>query len=134
MKVSEKKALLAMGRTQPWQRTILGSAQSKANSRRLVTVNAKPMFIKSNKARAYLADFLRQCPSLDPMFECDVTVEIKLHYSSHRNDVDDSLILDAMQGRIYRNDRQVRRRLITGYVDPANPRAEICVYPFEESQ
>ncbi len=132
MKASEKKSLVAHGRTEVWQRTIFGSPQSKANSRKLVTVNGKPMFIKGNAARAYLADFLKQCPLLDPLFECDVTVEMDIYYSSRRPDVDDSLVLDAMQGRIYRNDRQVRRRIITGYVDKDNPRAEITIYPFED--
>lgn len=133
MKASVKKALIAQGRTLVWHKTIYGSAQSKANSRKVAKVNGKILFIKSDKARSYLSDFLKQCPSLDPMFECDVTVEINLYYASRRNDVDDSLVLDAMQGRIYRNDRQVRRRIITGYVDNENPRAEITIYPFEEA-
>jgi Holliday junction resolvase RusA-like endonuclease len=134
MKASEKKALLATGRTEPWKRVIFGSPQSKANSRKLVYVNGKPMFIKSDAARGYTADFLKQCPILDPLFECSVTVEIVIYYSSFRPDVDESLILDAMQKRIYRNDRQVRRKVITGYVDADNPRAEIQVYPFEGTQ
>lgn len=115
-----------------WERTIYGSPQSKANSRKLVFNGNTPRFIKSAAARSYLADFLRQCPSLDPMFECDVVAEITIYYSSRRPDVDESLILDAMQGRIYRNDRQVRRKIVTGYVDKENPRAYISIYPFTE--
>lgn len=110
---------------------IYGSPKSKANSRELIYRNGKPMFIKSKAALHYLSDFAKQCPVLDPLFECDLTVEINIYYQSHRNDVDDSLILDAMQQRIYRNDRQVRRRIITGFVDKDNPRAYIIVYPFD---
>ncbi len=132
MSVSAKKKLLIIqGRTDPWARTILGSAQSKANSRRMALVNGSPRFIKSKAALSYLHDFLKQCPYLDPMFECDLTVEINLYYQSRRNDVDESLVLDAMQGRIFRNDRQVRRKIITGYIDKENPRAEIVIYPFD---
>lgn len=109
---------------------IYGSPQSKANSRQLVFKNGKTLFIKSNAAIAYLNDFYKQCPILNPLFECDLTVEIDIYYQSRRNDVDDSLILDAMQQRVYRNDRQVRRRIITGYVDKDNPRAVISIYPF----
>jgi hypothetical protein len=122
--------ILEQGRVDPWTRVIFGSPQSKANSRRLVMRGDKPSFIKGKAALSYLSDFLKQCPVLTPMFEDDVAVRIDIYYQSRRNDVDDSLILDAMQGRIYRNDRQVRQRLITGYVDKENPRAEIYVRTF----
>lgn len=125
---SRKKAV--EGRTLLWERTILGEPASKANSRKLVTVNNKPMFIKSDKARGYLAGFLRQCPWLDPLFTCDVVVEAEIYYASRRPDLDESVILDAMQGRIYENDRQVRKKIITGHVDKENPRASIRVYPY----
>lgn len=128
---SQKKALLLTGRKAPWSRVIKGMPYSKANSRQLTTIGGKPRFIKSKDALAYVRAFLLQCPVLDPMFECDVTVEIDIYYTSRRPDVDESLILDAMQERIYRNDRQVRRKVITGYIDKDNPRAEITVYPFE---
>lgn len=88
------------------------------------------MFIKSDAARSYLEDFLKQCPVLNPMFTCDVTVEMDIYYSSRKPDLDESLILDGMQGRIYVNDRQVRRKIINGYVDKDNPRASITVYPY----
>jgi len=40
---------------------------------------------------------------------------------------DESLILDLMQDRIYRNDRQVKRKVVTWGLDRDDPRAEIVV-------
>lgn len=127
---SSKK--IAEGRTKPWLKTIFGEPASKANSRKLAKVNGRTLFIKSDKARSYLGDFLRQCPYLDPLFTCDVVVEADIYYASRRPDVDPSVILDAMQGRIYVNDRQVRRIIATGHVDKENPRVDLHVYPYVE--
>lgn len=118
-----------LGREVPWTKTILGQPYSKANSRKLATINGKTRFIKSDTARGYLEDFARQCPTLDPMFTGDVHVELEIFYSSRRPDLDESLILDAMQKRIYLNDRQVRKKTVTGWVDPERPRAVIRVSP-----
>jgi Holliday junction resolvase RusA-like endonuclease len=126
MAASKKKII---GRTQPWSRTIHGEPASKANSRKLVTIGGKTRFIKSDKARAYVEAFAYQCPALDPMFEEDVCVEMVIYYASRRPDLDESLILDALQGRVYRNDRQVRRKIIEWALDPENPRTDIRVCP-----
>ena len=120
------------GRTAPFSKTILGQPYSKANSRKLATIKGKTRFIKSDNALGYLTDFARQCPVLDPMFEGDVHVEMVIYYASRRPDVDESLVLDAMQGRIYRNDRQVRKKTIEGKIDRGNPRIEFRVSPLEE--
>lgn len=127
---SKKKA--SEGRTSLWQKTILGEPASKANSRKAVLINGKTRFIKSDKAREYVSSFLRQCPWLDPLFTCDVVVEADIYYASRRPDLDESVILDALQGRVYENDRQVRRKIITGHVDKESPRAYIRVYPYTE--
>lgn len=116
-----------LGREVPWTKTILGQPHSKANSRKLVHVNGRPRFIKSDEALGYLAGFAMQCPTLDPMFAGDVHVELEIYYASRRPDLDESLILDAMQGRIYRNDRQVRKKTVTGLVDNQRPRTVIRV-------
>ena len=48
-----------------------------------------------------------------------------LYYASRRPDLDPSLILDALQGRVYRNDRAVREMHLYHRLDRENPRAEI---------
>lgn len=111
--------------------TIYGSPQSKANGRRSVFIGGKPRFIKSEKAVSYANGFRLQCPLLNPMFEGDVHVQCKIYYDSRRPDLDASIILDGMQGRIYRNDRQVKKQTIEWGLDTKKPRCEITVSPFQ---
>ena len=123
----QKKELLLKGRTDVWTRTIFGQPYSKANGRRLKRINGVSRLIKSEAALAYAKDFLRQCPILDPLFEAEVSVEIDIYYASERPDLDPSLILDLLQGRIYRNDRQARSQRFEHYIDRDNPRIDIRV-------
>lgn len=105
---------------------ILGEPASKANSRKMVYVRGKPMFIKSAKALAYAKAFKQQCviaPS--EVFECDVAVTIRIWYASRRPDLDESLILDLLQEVAYKNDRQVKEKHIYWGLDRENPRCEI---------
>jgi Holliday junction resolvase RusA-like endonuclease len=91
---------------------IFGEPASKANSRKLVTLGGRPAFIKSQKARDYVPEFQRQCREQFKLkiTDKDVRVEITIYYSSRRPDLDESVILDAMQGIVYVNDRQVKQR------------------------
>lgn len=107
--------------------TVLGEPASKANSRQLVRLNGRPAFIKSKKARDYVNAFQLQCKKISPLWECDVSVSIRIHYASRRPDLDESVILDCMQGFIYVNDRQVKEKHIYHRLDKHNPRAEITV-------
>lgn len=106
---------------------ILGEPASKANSRKFVFFGKTPRFIKSDKARAYAAEFVKQCPPLSPLMVGDLRVTMRIFYASRRPDLDESLILDLMQGLIYENDRQVKERHIYWGLDKDNPRAEIIV-------
>lgn len=108
---------------------IFGEPCSKANSRRLVkSKSGRPLFIKSKKALDYVKLFSQQCRSVDPLITEDVSVIIRIYYASRRPDLDESLILDCMQGLVYKNDRQVKEKhVIWGGVDRDNPRAEISV-------
>jgi Holliday junction resolvase RusA-like endonuclease len=105
-----------------------GEPASKANSRRLVARGGKPMFIKSEKALTYADSFKQQCLPTTP-FECDVCVEMTIYYASRRPDLDESLILDLLQGVAYLNDRQVKRKVIDWGLDKENPRCLIRVTP-----
>ena len=114
---------------------IHGEPASKANSRKLVTIKGRPAFIKSDKARKYVKQFEEQCPKMgDSMFLDDVEVEMTVFYASRRPDLDESVILDCMQGFIYKNDRQVKRKIITWGLDKENPRSEITVRLMEQSE
>lgn len=106
---------------------VLGEPASKANSRKLVRFGNRPAFIKSQKARDYTDTFKLQCPKLDPLMEGDVSVTMTIYYASRRPDLDESVILDAMQDLIYENDRQVKEKHIHWGLDKENPRAEITV-------
>ena len=106
---------------------ILGEPASKANSRKFVFFGKTPRFIKSDKARAYAVEFEKQCPPLPVLMEGDLRVTMRIFYASRRPDLDESLILDLMQGRVYENDRQVKERHIYWGLDKENPRSEIVV-------
>ncbi len=50
---------------------------------------------------------------------------LTIYYATRRPDLDESLILDLLQGVAYRNDRQVRERHVFWGLDKDNPRTEI---------
>lgn len=128
--------------------TILGGAQSKANSRQIVTIGGRPSSIKSKPAREFERDALAQIPpAARVQLACNVRVTLHLHYASERSDLDESIILDVLQTRwkkdkqsgeryvvqkgVYLNDRQVREKHVFHHIDKANPRCEILVEPLE---
>ena len=111
--------------------TILGEPASKANSRMLVTIKGRPAFIKSKKARDYVKEFQKQCPTLDPLMEGDLSVTMTIYYKTRRPDLDESV--DCMQGYIFKNDRQVKEKHVYHGLDKTNPRCEISVRLIEES-
>ena len=123
----QKKALVAAGRTDPWSRVMYGEPASMKNGRKLTRINGVSRLVKSDKAQGYARDFLRQCPVLDPLFEGPVHVEIDIYYASARPDADESQILDLLQERVYRNDRQVVWKTIKKFIDRDSPRASIRV-------
>ena len=113
--------------------TILGEPASKANSRKMVYVRGKPMFIKSQKALEYASMFKQQALAGNEMLAGDVAVHIKIYYASRRPDLDESLILDLLQGVAYENDRQVKEKHIYWGLDKELPRAEIRVEKIKET-
>ena len=111
--------------------TIFGEPASKANSRQLVTNprTGKAMFIKSAKARKYVRDVEHQVPVHKPLLLGPLIARITIYYATERPDLDESLILDALQKRVYLNDRQVREKHVYHAIDRAMPRAEIEIEP-----
>jgi Holliday junction resolvase RusA-like endonuclease len=106
---------------------IFGEPASKANSRRIVRYGGVSRLIKSKKALTYSDVFLHQCPVLPKLLEGDLRVTMHIYYASRRPDLDESLILDLMQGSVYLNDRQVKERHSYWHLDPENPRSEILI-------
>jgi Holliday junction resolvase RusA-like endonuclease len=114
--------------TQALSLIILGEPASKANSRRMVHIRGKTMFIKSAKALAYAKSFKQQVEcEAKVCFHGDVAVHITIYYASRRPDLDESLILDLLQDVAYENDRQVKEKHIYWGLDKENPRCEIKV-------
>ena len=114
-----------------FEATIYGEPASKANSRRMVTIAGRARFIKSQKAIDYVAGFNKQCPKLDELLEGDVRVTMTIYYKNRRPDLDESVILDCLEGYAYKNDRQVKEKHIYHGLDKENPRTEIAVEPIE---
>jgi len=121
---------------------ILGECASKANSR-MITGRARGGSIKSAKALAFEKAAALQIPlSARVMYPGPVRVIITIHYRTERPDLDESLILDALQARYSKggrrngtctrlgvvcNDRQVREKHIYHGIDRDNPRVSVTV-------
>ena len=110
---------------------IEGEPASKGNSRKIVNFGKRMALIKSQKARDYEKLFADQCPVLENLIETDVKVELIIYYASRRPDLDESVILDCMQGKIYVNDRQVKQKHIYWGLDRERPRTHVRVSPLE---
>jgi Holliday junction resolvase RusA-like endonuclease len=106
---------------------IFGNASSKSNSRRIVRFGGMSRMIKSQRALDYSVLFKQQCPVLDFLLTGDLKVTLHIWYDSRRPDLDETLILDLMQGCIYENDRQVKERHCYWHLDTECPRAEIVI-------
>ena len=106
--------------------TIFGEPASKANSRRLVLIQGKYRFIKSEKALKYIYQFKKQADNSNlTCWDCDVSVKMKIYYATRRPDLDESVVLDCLQGYTYVNDRQVKEKHIVWGLDKNRPRCEI---------
>lgn len=83
--------------------------------------------IKSVKALNYADVFTQQVQPIDPLWDGDLCLTIHIWYASRRPDLDESLILDLLQGLVYVNDRQVKERHTFWHLDKDNPRTEITI-------
>ena len=118
--------------------TLYGEPASKSNQRRLVYANGKPRFIKSKKALSYVKAVQLQANALRlPMFEkgVDLSITLRIFYASRRPDLDESVVLDALQNIVYHNDRQIKEKHVFWGLDKVEPRSEISVreIPMAES-
>lgn len=120
--------------TRRWHGVIVGEPASKANSRQIVKIGGKLRVIKSLKARRYVSDVARQVEPLpeDKQLRAPIRMTAHVFYASERPDLDPSLILDALQGRVYANDRAVREMHLFHHIDRENPRAELTLCEIED--
>jgi hypothetical protein len=110
--------------------TLYGEPASKSNQRRLVSHKGKPRFIKSKKAIDYVMAVRMQLAHRNIIIfpkDIDVAVTMKIYYASRRPDLDESVILDALQNIVYVNDRQVKEKHIYWGLDKHEPRCEVEV-------
>jgi len=112
--------------------TIMGEPASKANARQLVKIRDRFAFIKSKKALLYSKNFENKCPVSDILYEEDLVVAMKIYYKSRRPDLDESLILDLLQGKAYKNDRSVKIKYIEWGLDREVPRTYIVIGPVDK--
>lgn len=134
---SLERTNLGLGNVLSLSLCLLGEPASKANSRRLVSLGGKPRSIKSKKALDYVKDAQAQAKlqmdGYSPMIgRLEATIDI--HYASERPDLDESLILDLLQGIAYLNDRQVRRRITTHHIDRNCPRTYVRLVRMPEPE
>ena len=109
-----------------WEATIFGEPASKSNQRQIVRMGGKPRLIKSKKALSYAQQFSLQAPRIAHPILGDVLMWCRIFYASRRPDLDESLIMDALQAAaIIKNDRQIKAKVILWALDRDNPRSEI---------
>lgn len=106
---------------------IKGEPASKSNSRRLIWRGKSPAIIKSAKALSYADAFNLQLKPLETLLEGQLRVDMWVYYVTQRPDLDISLILDLLQGKVYANDRQVREQHCHHYISKDDPRVEIAI-------
>lgn len=115
---------------------LFGNLQSKSNSRMLVTnpKTKKPIFIKSAKARKTFNDMALQANAQwnKPPLEGPVSLMATIYYQSRRSDLDESLLMDLLEGVCYLNDRQIEHKNIWKKFDKDNPRVEVEVVEYEK--
>ena len=61
------------------------------------------------------------------MLSGPIRLEATIYYPSRRSDLDESLIMDGLQGLVIENDRQIIEKIIVKRLDPANPRSIITI-------
>jgi|TARA_R100001443_G_scaffold2014_2_gene6953 hypothetical protein len=115
---------------------ILGEPASKANSRKIVMFGKRPAIIKSQKARDYVKSFAEQASQvqIDELLEGDLWVELTIYYASRRPDLDESVVLDCLQGIAYTNDRQIKEKHVYHDLDKTNPRTKIKIGKLDRSK
>ena len=141
------------GLAAPIKFTIFGEPASSKNSRKQASVGKpgakRTIWIKSEKARDYEHDALRQIPPAARLqLQGPVRITLRIWYATERPDLDEALILDILQNRfkgkaparqliqngVYCNDRQIKEKHVYWGKDPVAPRTEVVVEAMDVPQ
>jgi hypothetical protein len=71
---------------------------------------------------------------MDNMLEGDLSFHADIYYPTRRQDLDPSILLDAMQGLLYENDRQFKQISSRRFLDKENPRAEVTITEIDHNE
>jgi Holliday junction resolvase RusA-like endonuclease len=61
------------------------------------------------------------------LIEGDILLYCRIFYASRRPDLDESLIMDGLQGLIIKNDRQIKGKIIVHGLDREKPRTQVGI-------
>jgi len=89
--------------------------------------------IKSKKALSYMKAFDQQCRILDPLMDEDLAIAMMIYYRTRRPDLDESLVLDLLQGRVYKNDRAVKLKYVEHGLSKDDPRVVMAIGPLSQA-
>ena len=123
-------AIVNSGIKWDYEAVVPGETASKSNARQMVKVGRRLIPIKSKKALAYKDCFAELAPTIDPLIDGDVLLFCYIYYASRRPDLDESLIMDCLENKAYKNDRQIKAKIILHGLDRKAPRAEIKIARF----
>jgi Holliday junction resolvase RusA-like endonuclease len=56
-----------------------------------------------------------------------------IYYRTRRPDLDESLVLDLLQGRVYKNDRAVKLKYVEHGLSKDDPRVVMAIGPLAQS-
>ncbi len=115
---------------------IRGEVASLKNSRRHVPGKSGAgrkfaVCLPSEKAERWMKSAREQVPIRSPLLAGPLVMFVRCFYSSERPDLDESAVMDALQGRVYGNDRQIREKHVYHAIDKANPRVEVVIEPMQ---
>ena len=65
------------------------------------------------------------------LLDQDLAIAMKIYYRTRRPDLDESLILDLLQDKVYKNDRSIKMKYVLHGLDKENPRTVLVVGPVE---
>jgi len=68
------------------------------------------------------------------LYEEDLAIALKIFYQSKRPDLDESLILDLLQGKVYKNDRSIKLKYVEWGLDRQSPRILVVLGPVERRE
>ena len=118
-----------------WCATILDQPRSKANSRRILKNRrtGKMFSAKNENCLDYAHSVHMQALVCRPprLLLGPLSFKAVLFYPNRRSDLDPSLLIDSLQGAVFKNDRQIVHMNLSRLLDKDNPRAEIEIEEME---